>query len=129
METVLICPENFVFHEGFALYKPTADVCLDQAVGMVDDALEFCRTSRIGCLLVDITGFSGFPSPSLADRFWIISGWAAKSRGRVIVSFIAPPAFIQPDKIGVTIAANRGLLMDVFTEEPDAVRWLRSHCH
>lgn len=120
--------EHFVFHEGFGKFKPVADVCLDRAVSLVDDALEFCRVNQIGCLLIDVSQLSGFPPPSVADRFWMVSGWAEKSEGRVKVSFVAPPELILPDKIGVTIAANRGLVMDVFTEEADAIKWLRSQC-
>jgi hypothetical protein len=129
MNTVLECPENFVFHDGFGRYRPIADVCLDRAVSLVDDVLEFCRSHNIGCLLVDVTELSGFSPPSLADRFWIISGWAEKSKGRVVISVVAPAELIQPDKIGVTIAANRGLCMDVFTEEADAIKWLHSQCN
>jgi hypothetical protein len=72
---------------------------MDRAVISVDDALEFCRTNQIGCQLVDITGLSGFSPPSLADSFWFVSGWAAKSRGSVIVPFVAPPELILPDRI------------------------------
>ncbi len=39
---------------------------------------------------------------------------------------VAPPEMITPDKIGITIAANRGLRSEIFTTEAEASEWLRS---
>jgi hypothetical protein len=35
---------------------------------------------------------------------------------------------IDPEKIGVTFAANRELVSDVFTAEEDAIEWLKKAC-
>lgn len=80
----------------------------------------------IGALLVDITGMTGFPPPSTTERFVFATRWAATAGGKVIASFLSRPELIDPEKIGMTMANNRGLRANVFTEEFDAVAWLLS---
>jgi hypothetical protein len=40
------------------------------------------------------------------------------------VALVARPELIDPQKIGVLMAQNRGVLGDVFTNEADALLWL-----
>jgi len=87
--------------------------------------LAYCRDNKIRRLLVDITGMTGFPPPSTLQRFFFGSKWAETAGGKVALSVVAPAEMIDPEKIGVTVATNRGLQTDVFTAESDAVDWLR----
>ena len=128
MATPSQLPEFLTLSEDFAYYRPVAEMTLEEAIERINDALLFCRENGIVGILVDITQLSGFPPPSLTDRFWFIAKWAETSGGRVVVSMVAPPEMIMPDKIGVTMALNRGLRTDVFTREEDAIKWLRSAC-
>ena len=75
-------------------------------------------------LLVDTTGLTGFPSPSVWERFWMASEWAAVVHSAVRLAIVARAELIDPDRFGITVARNRGLFANVFSEEPAAIEWL-----
>lgn len=110
----------------YAHYRLAGDYTFDDAVTMVDGAIRWCREKKVARLLVDIKELSGFPSPSLIDRFEFATRWAESAAGRVAVSFVAPPALIDPEKIGVLMATNRGMQAEVFTDETDAIIWIQT---
>ncbi|HEV8592587.1 MAG TPA: hypothetical protein VGQ55_10825 [Pyrinomonadaceae bacterium] len=114
--------------ESYAVYRPTAKVTLAEAVKMIDRAIGYCRENAITGLLLDIRGLSGFGPPSVFDRFSFSRQWAESGAGHVAVEAIARVEMIDPDKIGVTMAMNRGLESDVFTSESEAVEWLLEKC-
>jgi hypothetical protein len=74
--------------------------------------------------LVDISQLSGFTQPSTTERFWFTQKWAESADGKVTMAMISRPELMDPEKIGVTMARNRGLIADVFLDEADAVKWL-----
>src|SRR5256885_15399406 len=117
-------PEFFSLNDAYACYRPHIEANLDQAIGLVDKAIRYCRLNGIDSLLVNITRISGFPPPSVTDRYLFTKQWAETARGQVVVSMVAPNEMIDPDKIGVTMAGNRGLYTNVFTDESDAIEWL-----
>jgi len=119
-------PPEFLALEGnYASYRPRGRFTFDETVAMIDQALVFCRDNGIQNLLVDITGVTGFPPPTTIQRFTFATKWANTAAGKVTLSMLAPPEMIDPDRIGVTMANNRGLQSNVFTAEPEAVGWLR----
>ncbi|MGB2751940.1 MAG: hypothetical protein WBC19_07765 [Pyrinomonadaceae bacterium] len=124
METEL--PEYLSNGEHYASYHPVGEMTLADCVSMIDGAIRYCRDNGIGSLLVNITGVSGFPPPSTTDRFLFTKHWAETAAGKLAVAMVAPPEMIDLDKIGVTMAGNRGLRSDVFTLESDAIEWLLS---
>ena len=124
MESDQHIPEHLTLEDSYACFRPLAKVTLNKAVEMVDNAIRFCRSNGIAGLLVDITGFSGFPPPSITEKYWLIQKWAESSSSKVVVSMVAPREFIDHDKIGNTMADNRGFSADVFAAESDAVAWI-----
>ena len=121
---VSLPPKYLSVDERYASYRPLGEVTLDEAAALIDGAIGFCRRNDIAGLLLDITGLTGFPSPSTTDRYLFTRQWAETARGRVMVSMVAPAEIIDPEKIGITMAGNRGLKGEVFTSESDAVSWL-----
>ncbi len=117
-------PKFLSIEERHAAFRPVGEYSFDATVKMIDAAIEYCRANAIRALLVDITRVTGFPPPSTAERFQFATQWSATAGGRLTIAMIAPPEMIDPDKIGVTMANNRGLKSEVFTNEQDAVRWL-----
>lgn len=101
-------------------------VSLEEAVELVTSAIAFARENKIRNLLVITTGLAGFDSPSIIERYTFVSEWARASNGVVRVAMVARPEMIDPDKFGVTVAANRGLVGDVFTKEEEALAWLQN---
>jgi hypothetical protein len=118
--------EFFTLEGKYAAFRPEGECTFNQAVDMIDTALAYCKDHKIRGLLVDIRSLTGFPPPSTTQRFQFATQWAATAAGRVCLSVIARQEIIDPDRIGVTMAHNRGLLTQVFTNEADAVAWLHS---
>lgn len=107
-----------------ACYRPAASVALGEAVELIDRAIAFARDQGLDESLVDITGLTGFDPPTLAERYSLIQQWAETAAGRLRLAMVARPEMVDPQKFGVTVAANRGLVADVFTSEPEAEAWL-----
>src|SRR5215204_607979 len=118
-------PQFFSVEDDYAFLRLVAELTLEETVELIDEAVRYCRDNEIPGLLVDITDVTGFPSPSTSDRFSFITKWADTADGSVALSMAVVDEMIDPDKVGVTIGANRGLRCDVFTSKTDARRWLR----
>lgn len=119
-------PEFFSFADQYAAYHPVGEMSFEQAIELIDNAIRYCRQAGIGKLLVDVTALTGFPPPSTTQRFTFAKMWAETAGGALVVSMIAPLEMIDPDKIGVTMSANRGLTGNGSTCESEAIRWLLS---
>jgi hypothetical protein len=50
--------------------------------------------------------------------------WADEASGGVRLAMVARAEMIDPEKFGVTVAANRGLVSNIFTTELEARAWL-----
>ena len=119
-------PEFFSLQKNYAICRPVGKLSLDDAVRLIDDSLRFCKMNKITRLLANVTGSTPFPSPSLTDRFWLVTRWAESARGLVLLSVVAPEEIIHPEKLGVVFAANRGLEAEIFSDEAAAIEWLCS---
>jgi hypothetical protein len=107
-----------------AQYSPRGHVTLVEAVELVTGAIALCRVQKIQHLLVDLTGLSGVPIPTIDDRFWMAQDWAQESKGMIIVAMVVLPEYIHPKGFGVTAAADAGLMSAVFASKAAASDWL-----
>ncbi|MES2464086.1 MAG: hypothetical protein V4671_26230, partial [Armatimonadota bacterium] len=98
----------------YAVFHPTGEVTLAEAVELVTQAIVLTRTQEIRKLFVSTLGLTGFPVPTLAERFFLIGEWAEASRGMVRVAMVARPEIIDPEKIGVLMGNNRGFNAEIF---------------
>jgi hypothetical protein len=55
---------------------PSGHFTLAQVAKTVEQSIELAKTHRVGRLLAVITRLDGLPSPTLADRFFIIFCWS-----------------------------------------------------
>ncbi len=117
-------PDNFVLVEGRGLYRPAGSVSFDKAVALVRAAIAAARENQVRGLLVNTTGLTGFSAPDLFERFLAAVAWAEESRGGVHLAMVARAEMIHPQKFGVLVAANRGLVSNIFTTEDEALAWL-----
>jgi hypothetical protein len=118
---------QFLTHEKeYAEFRPVAECTFEAAVDMVDEALAYCKDHEIRLLLANLTGLSGFDPPSMVQRFQFATQWAATAGGRVCLALVARPEWVDAERIGVTMANNRGLRTDVFTDEAPGVKWIGS---
>ncbi len=118
--------EHFEILDGYAVFWPTGEISLEGAVDLVTRAITLARERKIRKLLINISNLTGFESPSIARRYFFVHDWARAAGGHVRVAFVARPEMIDPRKFGVTVAANFGLVGNVFTTEEEALIWL--HC-
>jgi len=112
--------------EGICQFRPCGECSLVDAVDLIRGAIAYCRDQSIDKLLVDVTGLVGVAIPSLVDRFLMVEEWAREGKGVVVVAMVARAEYIHPKKFGVKVATDFGLVLDVYTSETDAFRWLSS---
>src|SRR5262245_7223926 len=109
---------------GRGLYRPVGSVSFDEAVAWVRAAIAAACANQAGDLLVDTTALTGFPSPGTFQRFLAAVAWAEEAVGRLRLAMVARAEMIDPQKFGVTVAANRRLVSNIFTTEAEARAWL-----
>ena len=97
---------------------------LREATDLVERAIAFACEQGLEDLLIDATGVSGFAPPTLSDKYGYTSRWAAAAGGKVRAAMIARPEWIDPQKFGVIVAANRGFAGNVFLTKAEAIAWL-----
>jgi len=118
--------DSFELTESHAVFRPVGCVSLQQAVQMVIAAIVHAREQNIRNLLADLTGLTGFPSPSLVTRCQLVKDGAQASAGVVRVAMVVRPEIMDPQKIGVLVGRHVGLVCNVFLTEPEAVAWIQS---
>jgi hypothetical protein len=112
--------------DGVATFRPRGSYSLVEAVALVSSAIAFCRDRGVGRLLIDATALTGVAIPSLVDRFLMVEEWAHQANGVVIVVLVTSPEYIHPEKFGVKVALDFGLVCDVYPAEDAARSWLRN---
>jgi hypothetical protein len=117
---------DFEIVERRGYLRPPSFLSVEHAADLVDAALAFARARGLREVVADVTALAGFPSPTVVDRFWIVSRWAETAGNRVRLAVVACPEHIDPARFGVTVARNRGLEGNVFVAEAEAVGWLDS---
>jgi len=122
----MTAPENFELLEDYAVFRPTGRVSLAKGVQWVTSAITYCRERGIRKLLVDTCSLTGFAPPAVHTRYFFMHEWAAAAAGAVCIAMVARPEMIDPEKFGVTVGRNAGLVCDVFSLESEADAWLRN---
>ncbi len=111
-----------VGRRGF--FRPVGVMSFDQAVEIVGEAMRHARSLELVDLLVNTGGLSGFPTPDVFARYALAGKWAESAGQWLPVAVVARAELIDPEKIGVLMAQNRGFVGDVFTTEAAAIAWL-----
>lgn len=76
--------------------------------------------------MIVVTEATGFQPPSLMMRYRFIHEMVEAS-GRVVrIAIVVRSEMIDPQKFGVTVAANEGVKGEIFESEDEALQWLRS---
>jgi hypothetical protein len=119
-------PEHFEIMKGHAVFRPTGQVSLEQAVQLVTSTLDFACENHIQKLLVVTTGLNPIEPPNLATRYFFIRDWAHAAQGKVCVAMVARPEIIDFQKIGTIVAENAGFRCNVFALEEEALAWLQN---
>jgi hypothetical protein len=84
--------------------------------------VEHCERTKNTKLLIDTTGFDLIITT--LDRFFLGDRSRIFSRHGLKVVFVARPEQIDPEKLGETVARNRGVSVRVFPDFNAAEEWL-----
>jgi hypothetical protein len=106
------------------IYRPIGHATFEQAVDLVADAMVLARESNCVDLLVSVYGFTGVQPPSVFARYDLAVKWARSAGSKLRVAMVTPAELIDPEKIGLLMAQNRGVTGEVFTSEAAAIAWL-----
>ncbi len=117
-------PENFEIAEGLAVFRPVAKISLHGAIELVAQGFKYAGEQKVKRLLVDVRGLTGFPVPTVSDRYWFVQKWAREAAPGLRVAVVARAEMIDPEKFGITVARNAGLEANVFATEEEARAWL-----
>jgi hypothetical protein len=112
--------------DGICHYRPRGEITLADVVELIGRAIAFCRNRRIAKLFVDGTRLTGIPIPTLVDRFLMVEEWAHAAGSVVAIALVVEARYIHPQKFGVKVAADLGLMSDVFTSDAEALAWLEN---
>ena len=116
--------DGFIVEGRRGIYRPVGSVSFREAAALVRAAIAVARSKEADELLVDTTALTGFPSPDIFERYLAVVGWAEEARGGVRLAMVARAEMIDPQKFGVTVAANRWMMSNIFTTEGEARAWL-----
>src|SRR5271169_6715359 len=103
-------PESLEIIDGICQFRPRGECTLVDAVEHIRRAITYCRDRRIGKLFVDVTALVGVAIPSLVDRFLLAEEWAQAAQSMVVVALVVHPEYIHPEKFGVRVALDFGLM-------------------
>ena len=117
-------PEDLEVLEGYARFRPTGATSFVEIVGKVVAVITCCREQGIRRLLIDVTQLTGFAPPETIERFDMGKAIAEAGQAAVKVAMVAPPEFLDPQRLGATVARNRGLLAAAFESQEAALAWL-----
>lgn len=109
-----------------AYYRPAGEMSFQQGVELVAKALARARELELGDILVNTTGLLGIDSPGVFDRYAMMTRWVQSAGKLLRIAIVARPSFIDHQRIGVLIAQNRGGSVEVFSDEPAALKWLEA---
>jgi len=115
----------FDFIDDIAVLRIVGEFTLPIGVELVRTGIAQAREQHISRLMVVITETTGYDVPSLSMRLSMMRQWADAAGGTIRLVVVCRPEFIDPHKFGVTMAANFGMVANVFETEDEAMDWLR----
>jgi hypothetical protein len=118
--------EHFEVVGDRAWFRPAGTVSLKEAVELVNDGIACARRQKLRNLLVDTRALHGFNPPSMLSRIRYARRWAISAGKVVRFAVVARPEIVDPKRIGVRVARNRGADASAFVSWRTAARWLDS---
>ena len=115
----------FDFIDDIAVLRLVGQFTLPVGVESIRKGIAQAREQRISRMMVVITETAGYAVPSLSMRLSMMREWADAADGSIRLVMVCRPEFIDPHKFGITMAANFGMVANVFETENEAIDWLR----
>jgi len=109
--------------DGYLEARFLGAFAVDRFNQQAEAASQACRERRLKKLLVDLLRLDA--NLSTIERYELASHAVRVSAG-LRVALLVVPRFLDPNKFGIMVAQNRGLVVDAFTERQKAVDWLQA---
>jgi hypothetical protein len=104
--------------------RPSGSATFEQGLDFMIGVIRWARDEQLPDILIDIRGFTLVGQLTTFMRYEFGKRLAEAADGTVRVAFVANASLIDPQKIAALVAQNRGMNVDVFTSEADALEWL-----
>jgi RimJ/RimL family protein N-acetyltransferase len=117
-------PDHLTLEEGYAAYRPVGKAAPPQAIDELIAALTWCRQAGIARLMCDARGWSAIDGMDTSERFQLGKRAADVARGHVKVAMVLTRTQVDPERFGETVARNRGLDVEIFFNEVEALTWV-----
>lgn len=115
-------PELEIVHrDGYTAVRFLGPFSVSGFQRRAEAAARACRERKIDRLFVDSTGYD--VTPTTVERYEIACHAVTISAG-LKVAILVTPAFLDPNRFGIMVAQNRGLVVEAFTEREKAIEWL-----
>jgi hypothetical protein len=96
----------------------------DAALAVLIAMMEECVQQGFGKVLVDSRKLEGFDPPNVVQRYTLGESLSRICVGKVALALVTRPENIDERRFGVTVATNRGMVVQVFDNYEDAEKWL-----
>ena len=116
--------ENFESIGKRGFYRPEGKATFELGVELVAEAMKHARALGLESLLINTCGLTGVNPPSIFARHSLAVKWAEAAGSSLHVALVAREELIDPERIGLVMAQNRGVSGNVFTNEALALAWL-----
>ena len=118
-------PPDLQIEDGMAILRFTGEHLMSRAAEQVTEALIFARENGIRQLLAEASTATFVGESAPAAIYFRIQEWARAAEGFVKLALVFPESGRSESRsFGLTVAANSGLIADVFHSEQDAREWL-----
>jgi hypothetical protein len=118
-------PPELVIVDDTAVVTLTGEHQITQAAQKVTEYLVFAREHKLRKLLIDASQTTLVGERTKAAQYFRVQEWARAAEGEVRLAVVLPAASSDPTRFGVTVAANSGLIGDVFVDRAAAEQWLQ----
>ena len=117
-------PHDLEVVDDLAILRFSGEQMVAEAASRVTEALIFARERQLRKLLVNTLGATMIGQPTVAGSYFRIQEWARAADGFVRLALVLRPSAADPRGVGLTMAANSGLIGNAFTSEGEALKWL-----
>jgi hypothetical protein len=118
-------PADLTIEDGMAILRFTGEQAMSRAAERVTEALIYARENGIRQLLADALTATFIGESAPAAIYFRVQEWARAADGFVKLALLFPQSG-RPEtrSFGLTVAANSGLIAEIFHSEAEAREWL-----
>lgn len=108
-----------------AFYRPIFRAGFHEALAACIAAVRWAREQGCTDMLINVRGIAGMETITTFMKYEVAVGWA-QAAGAMRIALVVHDHIMNPEKLALLMAHNRGANGDAFTSESDALRWLNA---